>query len=202
MNDAVITCTADRARQLVDTIRAAVTLAKDALIEAYQSRAWIPLGYPDWQALCDAEFGVRVQLPRSDRRELIGEMRTAQMPTRAIAQALEVGETTVRRDLAAAPNGAPDRVIGMDGKSYPVTQPPPEDTPEVKAQQAVVEFAKWATPALSIPSYVTVERAVEMAAINPHFYDRWLRPLIERLGPWIDEVDKRTTDRPTIRRIK
>lgn len=49
------------------------------------------------------------------------------MSTRAIAPIVGVGDSTIQRDLADAPNGAPDPkpITGMDGKTY--TPRPPDE---------------------------------------------------------------------------
>jgi hypothetical protein len=112
------TCTAPRAHQLLDTIRSALSLARDAIIEAYETRAWIALGYESWHAMCDAELGMRVQLPRPERRELVGELRGVGMSSRAIGDVLGISRDTALKDSAVR-NLTPDRVVGLDGKSYP-----------------------------------------------------------------------------------
>lgn len=53
-------------------------------------------------------------------------MREIGMSTRAIAAATGTSQTQVRRDLLGEPNGAPANyapVTGMDGKTYPSSQP-------------------------------------------------------------------------------
>lgn len=86
---------------------------------------WRELGYESWDAYCDVIIGVRIQLPRADRREFVLTMRQAGMSTRAIGTALGLGQTQVRRDLATEPNGSvPEAVHSLDGRERPATQPP------------------------------------------------------------------------------
>ena len=113
-------CSAARARELVDTIRSSVLIARDAIVEAWRARAWIPLGYQSWQEMCETEFdGVVPRLPAEERRELAISLRQEGMSTRGVAAAAGVSEVTVRRDVAGASNDAPEQTIsGLDGKRY------------------------------------------------------------------------------------
>ena len=73
-------------------------------------------------------------LPAPKRREVVADLASAGMSNRAIAEVVGAGETTVRRDLAGAPNGAPDldrKVMGQDGKTY---QRKPDVVAELKRQ--------------------------------------------------------------------
>jgi hypothetical protein len=127
------------ARALVDSIRADITDVGERIATAYLGRAWIALGYADWDSLCDAEFeGARLRVPREVRAELVQSLSAAGLSTRAAAKALGVGKSTINRDMAGvpsgtgAPPGAPERgpVIGQDGKQYAPTQPPrPQSSP-------------------------------------------------------------------------
>jgi hypothetical protein len=103
----------------------------DAVIGLYAGRAWIALGYPDWESLCADRFGDVLRLPRPGRQEVVAHLRAYGLSTRAIASAVGVDDKTVRRDLdSAAANAAPalpGRVAGLDGKSYASTRPQIED---------------------------------------------------------------------------
>lgn len=110
------------ARVLTARIRESVAGVWDLIVEAYTSRAWTSLGYDSWDDYTRTEFdGVRIALPREDRREVVGSLRDAGLSTRAIASAIGVDDKTVRNDLAGADYSAP--VIGADGKQYAPTQP-------------------------------------------------------------------------------
>lgn len=105
------------ARVLTAQIRESVAGVWDLIVEAYTSRAWTSLGYDSWDDYTRTEFdGVRIALPREDRREVVGSLRDAGLSTRAIASAIGVNDKTVRNDLAGAEYSAP--VIGADGKQY------------------------------------------------------------------------------------
>lgn len=131
---------ADEARAIVNRVRQCVAVANAEIKRLYQGRAWIPLGYGSWEAMCLAEFGDRqVRLSRPERQEAVAELSDAGMSTRAIGAAVGAGQATVLRDLhAGEPNGSPadDEVIdaeiveepppvtGRDGKHYPRTRAP------------------------------------------------------------------------------
>lgn len=60
------------ARALVDGIRVDVTDLGERIGTAYLGRAWVALGYPSWDALCEAEF----------EQSLDGRTRPASQPLR------------------------------------------------------------------------------------------------------------------------
>lgn len=114
----------DEARKLTDRIRDAVSKLLPLIKEAFDRRADVALGYPNWIAYCDAELrGIR--LPVSERREAVVELRQAGMSTRAIAAATGVSKGTVDNDLSQLANSGqlPDKVVGLDGKTRPATRP-------------------------------------------------------------------------------
>lgn len=124
------------ARALIDDMKRTVRTGYDQYLRAWTGRAWTALGYESWDDLCAVEFAETrmLQLPRDDRRDAVGELRSAGMSTRAIGSAIGASEATVRRDLSGAssdaPESAPPPVTGLDGKTYTQPQPqpaPPED---------------------------------------------------------------------------
>lgn len=109
------------------------------VIDAYQRRVWLALGYDTWAAMCEGE---ELRLPR----EVTSELRAGGLSIRAIAAATgsSVGQT--HRDLSGVPsprqNGTPEsggKVVGLDGKTYqrPHSEPqerrptPPEPEPGI-----------------------------------------------------------------------
>lgn len=118
------------ARARADRIRAGIhqyleTLAEIAL--AWERRDWQVLGYPDWQAYVDGEFGAdRLRLPAEHRHRAVAELRLSGMSQRAIGTVLGVDQATVQRDLARGDASAsPAEVRGADGKTYPAARPIP-----------------------------------------------------------------------------
>ena len=107
------------ARALVARGQAAITKAIEAMAELravlpplWEGRAWTVLGYESWEAMCRAEFGLR--LPRVERQQLAGELAEEGMTGRAIAFGLGVDPDTINRDL------------GYTSAGNPAPQPSPE----------------------------------------------------------------------------
>lgn len=143
-----------KARGLTDRIKKAVDEVWMLLEQAYATRAWTALGYDDWNAYCQAEFGTdRIALPKDRRVEVVTSMRETGMSTRAIAIATGLSQMTVVRDLTpgesndspgtppakketvAAPAAevaqesrttARPNVTGTDGKTYAAATPSPQ----------------------------------------------------------------------------
>lgn len=94
---------------------------EDAIAQAYTRRDWAALEYASWADYVRGEFGInRLKLPRDERRETVTRFHLMGMSTRAIASALSAGQDTIRKDLAQVHQpGAPETVLGADGKRYP-----------------------------------------------------------------------------------
>ena len=98
---------------------------------AYAERDWAALGYEDWSAYVDGEFGAdRLRLSPAYRQKAIEELRLAGLSQRAIASAVGASVGTVNDALASSgvQNRTPDDVIGLDGKTYRATPTPPAET--------------------------------------------------------------------------
>ncbi|MGM7670242.1 DNA-binding response regulator [Microbacterium sp. A93] len=119
---------ADAARELTDRIRTGLEGVYQWIKAAYQGRAWLTMGYSSWDEYVTREFGnLHLRPPKEERQEVILSMREARMSTRAIGQATNLNDRTVRRELkaAGAANAAPDQptVQGKDGKTYAASHP-------------------------------------------------------------------------------
>lgn len=76
--------------------------------KAFEGHVWITLGYPEgmkgWAAYCKDNFGQQAsimrQLPKSDRRQLLLEAKSAGFSDRTVAQIFDVSASTVRRATA------------------------------------------------------------------------------------------------------
>lgn len=76
--------------------------------KAFEGHVWITLGYPEgmkgWAAYCKDNFGQQAtimrQLPKSDRRQLLLEAKSAGFSDRTVAQIFGVSASTVRRATA------------------------------------------------------------------------------------------------------
>jgi hypothetical protein len=126
--------TAEDAEARIERVRQHLSDAMADLVELFNGRAWITLGYDSWADLCAAQFnGVRISLPRDERAEVVQELSGAGMSTRAIGSALGVGKSTISDDLAGVRNRTPERdldpgevktITGLDGKTYQPAQQP------------------------------------------------------------------------------
>ena len=120
------------AEQVTVQIRTVLDRAWEFIALAYKGRAFIALGYPNWDAYVDARFGdLRIAVPREHRAQVVAELAGVRMSCRAIAKVLGVGVATVHRELTrsspsdasgTANNDARDVVVGRDGKEYPRTR--------------------------------------------------------------------------------
>lgn len=106
------------AERLVQEIRVMDAELWEKMMDLYEGRAWIALGYSSWGELCDKEFKANnFRIPREDRREVVMSMRERGMSTRAIGSALGASHMTVKRDVeSGVTNVTP--VTGTDGKTY------------------------------------------------------------------------------------
>jgi lambda repressor-like predicted transcriptional regulator len=128
--------TVDEAKAITLRIADHVEQVWELIVEAYQRRAWVALGYESWDAYMKTEFGAdRIKLPAAKRLEVVGEMRARGMSTRAIASATGLSKDTVHR--AAVSSETPDddvvdaEIVGIDGKRYaPHRTVTAEDWPE------------------------------------------------------------------------
>ena len=97
------------ARRITDQIRIGLEGSWQLIVEAFLGRAWLALGYSNWDDYVRREFGNLVlAVPREGRDEIIVSMREAGMSLRAIAPAVGVSKTTAQRVIAnATPKGEP-----------------------------------------------------------------------------------------------
>jgi hypothetical protein len=123
------------ARKLTAKLKTGLRNAVELVIQAYDGRIWIPLGYESWSTYLDSELGeYRVKLPAIERKELVRKMtEDAKMSSRAIASALGVDQKTVVNDRKELGGNATEedssdgtvkvppaeRVTGVDGVSRP-----------------------------------------------------------------------------------
>lgn len=76
--------------------------------KAFDGRIWIAFGYPEgmkgWAVYCRNNFSQQAsimrQLPKSDRRQLLLEAKSAGFNDRTVAQIFDVSASTVRRATA------------------------------------------------------------------------------------------------------
>jgi hypothetical protein len=116
------------ARGLVDKIKASLDGIRDAIIQLWVGQGWITLGYSSWEDLCEAEFRMNLQLPRTVRVSVVHDLTKRGMSSRAIGSALRVDQKTVVNDRhAGEEDSSPGTTIGLDGKRYRIHIPPPPE---------------------------------------------------------------------------
>jgi transposase-like protein len=84
----------------------------------------------------------RRAMPKAERLEVVKALREDEHSTRAIAGALGVSVGTVHDDLSGVQVRTPERVRGLDGKSYPARKeprPPEAETGPSEGAATVVE---------------------------------------------------------------
>ena len=161
---AVTDLSGEAARAVTEEVRQATVRLLDSLADvdeavarAYDGRAWLALGYANWESYCAAEFSqARLWGTVDERRERVSALRTAGLSTRAIAAVLGVSKATPGRDIAVlsgATSVAPDAlgggeatpstlspatpgVAGVDGKQYRPLRAMPEQLLERKLSVA------------------------------------------------------------------
>jgi hypothetical protein len=127
----------DRIKLLLTSITEKANKLQAILQEARTNEDHLALGYASWTAYMAGEYaGLLAELTRANRREVVGSLTSAGMPTRAIAEIVGVDHSTVVRDQKQVVHPAPPdrehcadrRVTGLDGKLYsapsrPVVEP-------------------------------------------------------------------------------
>lgn len=112
----IVQSSAEEARRRADRIKVGVEAVWQLIVEAYQKRDWVALGYASWDDYTTREFGTsRIKLPREERQEVVQSLRDAGLSTRAIAAATGVDRKTVRRDLEVGEMGPPARPVVCEG---------------------------------------------------------------------------------------
>lgn len=132
-------------RLTVGTIRSNFDKLQEKVYQAKSGEAWKVLGFASWTAyLADLMGEQPLMLQRAERQELTEFLHSEGMSNRAIAQAANTSEATVRNDLRSASSPVaepsataqscavePDTTIGLNAKTYTRPTPVP-DPPKVE----------------------------------------------------------------------
>ena len=93
---------------LLDSAQSTLDRLESKVIEAYERRADLALGYASWAEYADAEFSDKARyLPRADRREFTIKLAERGMPVRAIAPVVRLSKSVVADDLSGNRTPAP-----------------------------------------------------------------------------------------------
>ena len=113
---------------------------------------------------------LRRHLTPDQRQEVVKELRKRGWSARRIADVLDVGKSTVGRDLSTVPNGTVDTVTGLDGRIRPANRPPTvaafSTKEEERARAAIKELGVENMP--SRPTRVgPLEKRVKAHRVHP-----------------------------------
>jgi hypothetical protein len=143
--------TPDEARRRADRLRIGIVRyaeMRQDIADTYTCRDWLALGYENWPAYVEAEFGEQLaQLTRDERRQVIGDLRKRGMSTRQIASTTGTPQSTVsdklRQLTEAGQLTQPERITGSDGRKRRATrtQTPARRDPAGAARAPVVATA-------------------------------------------------------------
>lgn len=189
--DLVVRDARARAGRIRDGIHNYLTTLGE-IAKAWAEGDWRTLGYPDWSAYVDGEFGAeRLRLPAEHRRKAIEELRLAGMSTRAIGSAIGVSKDTVARELSSVSSETdelPERVMSLDGRERPATRPP-DPIPPAIAEQIEQRIAERAAPE---PDYskldAELDAAMEDTAVR--FRRNWSAVVVKACQLWTFDVDR------------
>lgn len=144
----------ERAERIRNGMRTYIATLKD-IADAYKERDWLTLDYKSWDDYVSSEFSdTRLKLSRDDRQKAVEALRIAGLTHRAIGSVLGVSKNTITKDVRQVSQSGtatqssvvlPDRVQGLDGKSYPVITRRPDPDDVVTNEQ----FAKEVLPAFT-----------------------------------------------------
>jgi lambda repressor-like predicted transcriptional regulator len=157
-----------QARRVTEDIKLQLTGLWHLVKDAYIGRAWVVLGYENWDAYCSAEFPTsRMRLPREERAEVVASLRDSGLSIRAIESATGISRKTVIKDLnnQVLESTPPDEaggaldvdadqlakelivtepaiapVIGLDGKRYQPKPSAPQPKPPRKSFADVLNY--------------------------------------------------------------
>lgn len=155
-------------------VKDSIGRAKSSLEEAakeivwqIENRAWAVLGYADWNAMREAEYGgAAFMVPKAERPELVARMRRSGLTQQEIAETAGVNIATVSRDLAnARSDDQPTVITNARGQQRPASyapRPTPAPPTAPTVAQAVREFPDLAYYAETDREQDAVSMAVDL----------------------------------------
>lgn len=125
---------ADQARKITDQIKVAIEGSWLLIMQAYEGRAWVSLGYSSWDDYCTREFGAsRLRLPREERQDVVASLRESGLSLRAIETVTGVSRPTLIKDLQVVKSLPPEVPTPIDAGDFW------EATEEIRADPVRVE---------------------------------------------------------------
>lgn len=84
----------------IHSAKASLEAAAEQIVWQIENRAWLVLGYSDWNEMREAEYGgAAFMVPRAERPELLARMRRSGLTQQEIADTAGVSIGTVNGDL-------------------------------------------------------------------------------------------------------
>jgi hypothetical protein len=153
------------ARELIDGLKRAVTIAENQIIRAWEGRAWLALGYESWDEMVAVEFKTHyLKIAPDERRQAAIEMAKVGMSTRAIGSALGVSHQTAANDISGVKDLTP--VIGTDGKTYTKHEPIVAPGQTATAGAGVEQSAPAPAPLLTAVEMDDAEENAQQVALG------------------------------------
>lgn len=125
------------ARDSVAVAKRGLEAAADEIVRQISGRAWLSLGYADWDHMREAEYrGAAVIVPRAGRPEIVARLREEGLSHQQIGDTLGVAESTSRsdiRDSAVSPRTRTD-ALGRERPTF--YKPAPLSPGREAAEQA------------------------------------------------------------------
>jgi transcriptional regulator with XRE-family HTH domain len=136
--------TADEAKQSVERAKRSLADAGQEIVAQVANRAWEPLGYPDWDAMRQAEYGgIAVIVPRADRPELVAALRREGLSQQQTADTLGVTQRQISSDekgIRSSSNTLPPTRTDATGRERPTTYQRPIEGTVLEPSPAVTDF--------------------------------------------------------------
>ena len=131
--------TETQARELSAKIYQKLDDAWQLIVQAYQGRAWVALGYRTWDDWVRGEFtAVPLAMPKERREQTVRSLRDAGLSVRAIASATGEGRDTVHRIVN------PEADVRY--RTTPGTTPEPAAEPVLDAEVVDSDEDAWRAP--------------------------------------------------------
>lgn len=150
-------------RRSVERGKASLEAAAKEVVWQIKHRAWEVLGYPDWDAMREAEYGgAAFMVPRHERPEIVAQLRAEGMTQQQIADTAGVTQRQVSSDLNrnTSNEGEPAaKVTNSRGQERPATYAPRSQSPR-DPEQSAVEAAVAEFPDLAYYAGIGRARAV------------------------------------------
>lgn len=187
--------TESEARESVATAKRGLEAAADEIVRQIGGRAWVALGYADWDQMREAEYrGAAVIVPRAGRPEIVARLREEGLSQKQIGETLGVDQKTVSNDVRNIPNVTPVRTDSL-GRQQPTSKPRPaavEPLPEAPLveQQPSPRVAAWLESDQSLQDSNYMQEFTRAL----HRSQAYLEFDAERIGSLSDDLVMRVID--------